>query len=357
MEVKHILVIRFRRIGDSVLATALCKSLRKSFPGAEIDFVLNENIAPLYKDHPDIDRVITFSNHENHHLPTYVRKIWNVVRATHYDIIIDMRTTVKTLFFSLFSLGTPFRIGNYKKYSWGLHNHRIKNPKGHLLGIVQQNDLLLKPLEKIAAMHYEEKFTLNVPEKQKTEFRAYMEIQGINFDKPVILAAVTSREAYKVWPLDRMKEILLRIIRKYDAQIIFNFAGNEKEFAVDLHRQLGMHVNIFTNIEAKTLPELCALTQNCDFFFGNERGPRHISQALSVPSFAIFAPGNAVSNWLPGDRSRFNGIGPEEVQPLQPGENIRDPERFKLITVDRVWEALENMLDVYLAGKAYSSNG
>lgn len=42
MEIKHILVIRFRRVGDSVLATALCRSLRQSFPQAQIDYVLNE---------------------------------------------------------------------------------------------------------------------------------------------------------------------------------------------------------------------------------------------------------------------------------------------------------------------------
>ena len=75
MEIKHILVIRFRRVGDSVLATALCRSLRQSFPQAQIDYVLNENIAVLYENHPDIDRVITFSDRENHHLPTYIRKV------------------------------------------------------------------------------------------------------------------------------------------------------------------------------------------------------------------------------------------------------------------------------------------
>ena len=351
MEIKHILVIRFRRVGDSVLATALCRSLRQSFPQAQIDYVLNENIASLYENHPDIDRVIPFNDRENHHLPTYIRKVRYTMKATPYDIIIDMRTTVRTLLFSLFSLHTPFRIGNFKKYSWGLHNYRIKNKAGHLLGIVQQNQLLLKPLEKLTTLHYADEFTLYVDEGQCRKFREYMVRQGIDFNRPVILAAETSREAYKVWPLDRMEEILRRIINQFEAQIIFNYAGNEKDFAVALHRRMGMHPNIFTCIEAKSLTELCALTRNCDFFFGNEGGPRHISQALSVPSFAIFAPGNATSNWLPGDRSRYHGIGPEEIRPLQPGENLRDPERFKLITVERVWEELSPMLERYFHNK------
>ena len=53
--IKRILIIRFRQIGDSILAVALCSTLKKSFPDAEIHFVLNKNIAPLYEGHPDID--------------------------------------------------------------------------------------------------------------------------------------------------------------------------------------------------------------------------------------------------------------------------------------------------------------
>lgn len=64
MIVKHILVIRFRRVGDAVLSTVICSSLKKTFPEARVDYVLNENIACLYEDHPDIDRTITFNDHE-----------------------------------------------------------------------------------------------------------------------------------------------------------------------------------------------------------------------------------------------------------------------------------------------------
>ena len=44
-----ILVIRFRQMGDAILATPLLSTLRANFPDAQIDFVLNERIAPLFK--------------------------------------------------------------------------------------------------------------------------------------------------------------------------------------------------------------------------------------------------------------------------------------------------------------------
>ena len=105
--IKRILIIRFRQIGDSILAVALCSTLKKSFPDAEIHFVLNKNIASLYEGHPDIDKVITFDKNENKPFTAYIKKVWQVTHQNKYDAIIDMRSTIRTLFFSLFSTNAP----------------------------------------------------------------------------------------------------------------------------------------------------------------------------------------------------------------------------------------------------------
>ena len=43
--IKRILIIRFRQIGDSILAIALCSTLKKSFPDAEIHFVAEKKFS------------------------------------------------------------------------------------------------------------------------------------------------------------------------------------------------------------------------------------------------------------------------------------------------------------------------
>ncbi|MCF2672748.1 glycosyltransferase family 9 protein, partial [Fusobacterium varium] len=40
-----ILIIRFKQIGDAVLSSVICNTLKKSFPEAEIDYVVYEHIA------------------------------------------------------------------------------------------------------------------------------------------------------------------------------------------------------------------------------------------------------------------------------------------------------------------------
>ena len=348
-DVKHILVIRFRRVGDSVLAMGLCHSLRQTFPNAKIDFVINKGIHTLYENHPDVDKPIVFDDEDNKSIVKYLSKVWKTVNSTRYDIIIDMRSTVKTLFFSLFSLRTPYRIGSRKKYGWGILSHRVDNHAKGTGSRIEQNLMLMNPLAEIATLHKSTEAPLHVEETHKQAFRKYMEKEGIDFSRPVIMATVTARLEYKVWPMDRMKEILRRIIDYSDAQIIFNFAGKERDMAMRYQSELNNDPHIFTNIEAKSLPDLCALLSNCDFFFGNEGGPRHMAQSLDVPSYAIFPPNINKCIWLHDEGERFAGISPDDTVPLEEQKlrKMTYTERMELITVDDVWTGLKGMLGRY----------
>lgn len=342
MKVKHILVIRFRRVGDSVLSMALCHGLRQTFPEAQIDFVINEGIHKLYEQHPDVDRCIVFSTND-HKFGKYRAKVWRTVHDTKYDIIIDMRTTLRTLLFSLFSrFRTPFRIGEKKWYARGILSHRVDNHAAGTGSRISQNNLLLEPLREIAELKTSKEFRLYAEEKEVSRYRRLMEEAGIDFTRPVIIATPTARLEYKVLPAKTMQAILKRIINEFDAQIIFNYAGKERDIAMRYHEEMGNDSHIFTNIDAPSLPQLCALMKNCDFFFGNEGGPRHIAQALDIPSFAIFPPGIRKSIWLPEEGKRFAGISPDDfvAREEQVSRKMTYQERMALLTEARIWERL-----------------
>lgn len=347
-DIKKILVIRFRRVGDAVLGTSLCSSLRRTFPNAEIHYLLNTPIAPLYEGHPDIDKVITFDSKDDRNFFRYIRRAWSIVRANKYDVIIDMRGTVRTLLFSLLSPFTAFRIGTKKGYSFLALNYPVDNRGDKTSNMIEHNLAFLKPLEQVADVKYCKDFRLYVTDAEKQHFHDYMQQAGIDFAKPVMLAVVSARLQHKIWDKECMKQVLQRIIDNYDAQIIFNFVSAEREFAINVHQEMNNHPNVFTNIEANSLRDLCALSANCNFFFGNEGGARHLAQALDVPSFAIFPPKISKSRWLPGQGERFAGISPDDFCLKAEQKSMTYEERFNLITVERVWELLTPMLNRYL---------
>jgi len=352
MSVKKVLVIRFRRIGDAVLSVVICSSIRKSFPEAEIHYVLNDHIAPLFENHPDVDKVITFSGEENNHFFKYLRKVRQLMKTERYDVIIDTRATIKTLWFSVLSLRTKYRIGTSKFYNRFFHNYRIRNQVNDDLNEVERNLLLLRPLEREGKLVMTSDFRLYVTERETVEFRKYMEQKGIDFSRFIVVCAPFTRVAGKAWDMAKMKEILSRIIRRYDARLIFNYSQEEKAAALALYEEMGKDGHIFIDVEADSLRKLVSMLQMADFFFGNEGGPRHMAQACHLSGLAIYPPWVKLSKWLPSNDPRYQGVSPLDMFPGQVIGGRTGKEGFDLLTVEYVWERLRPMLDEAFVRKA-----
>ena len=295
----RILVIRFRQMGDAILATPLLNTLHRSFPDAEIHFVLNERIAPLFEGHPAISRIITFSDAERHAPLIYLRKVWQTVHQTHYDAIIDMRSTLNTMPFALFSLRSKWRIGIRKPYTLGIYNHRIEGCEDDE-SMITHNLKLAEPLKPAVI---DRNLLLSITEKEKTGFRTYMQHEGIDFSRPVMLVGVTAKLENKTWAEDRMTETLRRLLDTFpNLQLIFNFApGREAENARRIYDHLGANPHIFLQIQAKSPRELAAMAANCTAYFGNEGGGRHIVHAMGKPSLVVCSPMASKTTWLPQD--------------------------------------------------------
>lgn len=345
--IRKILVIRFRQIGDSILAIALCSTLKRSFPTAEVHFVVNKNIAPLYEGHPDIDKIFTFDKNENKPFHVYIKKVWQVVHQNQYDVIIDMRSTIRTLLFSLFSLHTPFRIGRIKGYTRFLLNYPIDTYNKSLnIDMVQRDLLLATPLETIAPITYTKDFKLYITDTEKEEFREYMINKGIDFSRPIFLIGVTTKLAYKKWNQKFMLDILRRILKEHnDIQMIFNYApGHEEEDAKNIYNALRCPDNIKINIQASSLRQLAALAANSTFYFGNEGGARHIIQALGIPSFSIFSPSASKSMWLPNNSTFAEGISADDILPQQKQAEMTYEQCFDSITPEEVYKRLNPII-------------
>lgn len=339
MTPKNILVVRFRQMGDTILATAMLNSLRASYPEARIDLVLNQRLAPLFDGHPAISHVITFTDDERHHAATYLRKVWQVVHSVRYDVIIDMRSTMNTLPFSLFSLRTPFRIGLRKSYTHLVFNHRIA-PCGATECVIDHD---LRFLEPLPSVRLSRDITLAVTADEKARFGQYLRSRGLSMQRPILLAGVTTKLTDKRWPLDRMAEVLRRMLAaRPDVQVIFNYApGREEADARSLWEQLGRPRQVFIDVQARSSRELAAMCSFCAFYFGNEGGARHIAQAMGCPSLVVCSPGARKANWLPqGLRVAAEGIAPSDLASPAELSAMSYAQQYELITVEAVWQRL-----------------
>ena len=337
-------------MGDAILATALLNTLRHNFPDAQIHFVLNERIAPLFKGHPSIDRFITFTDDERHHALTYIRKVWKIVHETHYDIIIDMRSTVNTMLFALFSPSSTYRIGVDKGYTKIAFNHTI-DTCGDKYSMVEYDTRYALPLQSLRPIEPVYAFTLHITDEERQAFGTYLTSQGIDLNRPVMLANVTAKLASKVWMEDRMVWVLHHFLEQYpDYQLIFNYApGQEEENARRIYTQLGKPQQVFIDVQAHSARELVAMSNYMTLFFGNEGGARHIAQAAGCPSLAICAPENSKKVWIPQTQVLADGISPvdtlEEHQLTEQAyQQLSREEKYGLLTQEYVWSRLQSFM-------------
>src|SRR5215217_4339676 len=57
-DVRKVLLVRLRSIGDTVLATPSISALKRFLPNVEIDILVEDWVAPVLDNHPDLNNVV-----------------------------------------------------------------------------------------------------------------------------------------------------------------------------------------------------------------------------------------------------------------------------------------------------------
>ncbi|HEV8592469.1 MAG TPA: hypothetical protein VGQ55_10230, partial [Pyrinomonadaceae bacterium] len=118
-DVKRVLVVRLRSIGDTVLSTPSLIALKNFLPDAEIDILLEDWVAPILEGFDSIDNVITVSKDGSSRLKT----AWQL-RRRGYDVAFNLHGGTTGTFFT-YASGARHRVG-YAEYQYSfLYNHLL----------------------------------------------------------------------------------------------------------------------------------------------------------------------------------------------------------------------------------------
>ena len=100
-------------IEDVVLSSVLCNSLKKTFPKAQVDYLVHEDSAGLFHNHPYIDNVISLNRGERKNPFKYWRKIRQIT-AAGYDLVVDAQSTPQSELISMLARKRAICIGHVK---------------------------------------------------------------------------------------------------------------------------------------------------------------------------------------------------------------------------------------------------
>lgn len=344
---KKILVIQFQQIGDVLLSTAICSSVKKTYPEAEVDYLVADFAEGIVLGHPDIHEVIVYK--KNSGFFYYLNFILEI-RKRKYDAIIDILSKPRTGILCLLS-GAKKTISFNHKGRRLFYKTLVPSKLGLKLHTIEHRLTLLKPLGREIIAHKNVKIYLedSLIQKMKDAFLA----KGLNEKVLKIAFGINSRRSFKVWPQEYFLEVINHVIDKYNAQIIFFYNEKEKEYCIEAKQKIRKPENVHIDFSG-SIRDIAAVFKCCDLFVGNDSGPRHIAEAVGTPTFAIYSPSSSKYNWNTQGNPKFQSIDlqdalnltEEEFVAMRNEANKENAENFmRKISPDFVISCIDKMIE------------
>ena len=277
-EIKKILCIKPRGIGDIILSTIILENQRSAFTKAEIHYLTEEFAKRAVENNPFVSKILTYKKSNS------IFSIIQKIRREKYDLVLDLYSNPKTAQITFFS-GAKYRAGYDKKGRKYAYNFRGK--LGTIGKHAAEDNLVLLD-------------TLNIPIISKNIFyqttedeKKYAEkflIDKINRNDFRLIGIIPSGGwESKRCDASKLIEICNEIQKSISAKFIILWGPGDEKDAKEIFEGLIPNPLIAPNT---TFGELSGLIEKCDLIIANDSGPMHAAAALGIQTIGIFGPTN-----------------------------------------------------------------
>jgi heptosyltransferase-3 len=287
--VKKILVVKLRHLGDVLLTGPVFSALKQALPGVSIDAYLYREAIPMLEGHPDIDGFIGYDRSwKNGGFFSRMLKeiaLLRQIRKGGYDLVINLTEGDRGIFAAAASRA-KIRVGFSPKGKWQkkVLTHIAKECPT-LRHTVERN---LDVLRRIGIFPSEEarELSFHIPDS------AFKRADAL---PPFILIHPTSRWRFKCWPIPKMRELTMRLIAD-GKKIVFTSGpdSTERKMVEEITEGLDV-INLSGRVSLK---ELGGLIERAELLISVDSVPFHIASALKKPVVALFGPTSEVT-WGP----------------------------------------------------------
>ena len=276
---ERILLLRPSALGDVGRTVPALVSLKRAFPAAEIDWLVNRPFAPAIAAHPDLHGVVPFDRHRTRSVPALVRRL----RARRYDLALDLQGLARTGFL-LAASGARVRVTDRaaREGAWLAGNRRIALPH-HPHAV----DRLLALLDACGVDPVED-LRLYPPPGAAAAATAEREAAGL--PSRFLAVAPTARWGCKRWPLGRFAEVARSVAAAGTAVLgLFGPADRGPREAWDAAVR-GSGGAPIASLLPSSVGSLMAHLQAAAGLLGNDSASLHLAVGLGTPTVSLFGP-------------------------------------------------------------------
>jgi heptosyltransferase I len=310
----RIVVVRLGAMGDVIHALPAVASLKHSFPGSHLTWLVEAQWAPLLEQNPYVDRIAILERRN----PGAWMRNWRKLRAERFDFAVDFQGLVKSALAA--SLSRPERI-------FGFHQSQVRERPAALFysnrtvaratHVVDRNLELAADAGAVSILR-----TFPLPDGAP---------EGELPDTPFVLACPLAGWRAKQWPLAFYSRLARRLERELELPLVLNGPPDSGEFA-SIPSAVPHHSSVAGLIYA---------TRRAAAVLGVDSGPMHLAAALGKPGVAIYGPTDPTRNGPYGEtievlRSLSAATSYKRLSTIDASMREIDP--------DRVFEALKAQL-------------
>ncbi len=292
LKIKKILLIRRRAMGDALVSLPAIAEVRRLWPVAEIDLVIDRPFATLIAGMAPYVNVLSY--------PPAEGISWlGFLRSGNYDLVIDWLSTPRTALWTLFT-GAPIRVGYDLRRRWWAYNIRV--PRNQEDGQKIRSFAGESFLDPLRALGYSPPpwqggicagRDFEFPDGSVRSSILDWNKKWIDRGGSKIAVVMSATWSAKSWPVEHIQKLMaLMSDASLDPVLI---PGPGDAAMGDL--VAGSWQSQF-RVPPTNLPELLHLLQSADLFVGTDCGVRHLAGSLGLPTVTLFGPTDA-GGWNP----------------------------------------------------------
>lgn len=295
--IQKILIIQQKPFGDILLNTGYFEELRRHFPEAQIDYLIQKPYKTILEDNPYLNNLVLMDKNKGFKKLITIFKTIHQIRKTGYDLVIDQLRGTSSIRFVAFS-GARWKLGwklkpkkrmgfTFNRWNW-VYNLAV--PKGETRYYARWKFDLLQPL---GIKEVEHNIYYHVKPESFEFIKKWLEKAGLN-QRPFIAFSPGTPVRKKQWDLDYYAQLADMIRQKLDMHVVLLWGPGEKDDVEYIKSRMESEPFI---APPTTFNQAGALLHSALMLITNDGGINHLAVSQEVPSISIFGPKSNPIKW------------------------------------------------------------
>jgi heptosyltransferase II len=252
-----------------------------------------------------------------------ILKLAERIRRARYDLVLDFHSFRETNLLARYSqancrLGLKRAHGPYLSFCFNL-DPVLEDKSQHVSSVFRS---LLNPL---GIEPHDEEILLDLSADDLRMADDFLLNHGVSSDAPLLGFNVGAGSPGRIWPKENFADLAERLIRQYDARVIFFSGPQDGDFSKEVaHLTNDRRTLVANNLSLRLL---AAVISRCTLLVSNDTGPMHLGPATGVPTLGLFSLGH-----------------PEHYRPLGPFSRFVRKHPIEALQVEEVYEMVLDMM-------------